>query len=171
MSYAITYMWNLKKSTHWTSLRNRNWLRLWQTYGYQRRQVGAGGGMAWGFGMKCKTGVWWWLYDYKYNTSHWGKKKKKKKSHFINTPKTPLSLWRFQELAQLCAKSQGQISNLFSYITMIRVLVYCLLFAIRTLSILIIVVVNACSDNTKSLPYLSCFWCLLCLLKLYFLVF
>ena len=169
MSYAITYMWNLKKSTHWTSLRNRNWLRLWQTYGYQRTQVGAGGGMGWGLGWNVKLGC-----DdgcMTINIIQVIEVKKKKKSHFINTPKTPLSLWRFQELAQLCAKSQGQISNLFSYIAMIRVLVYCLLFAIRTLSILIIVVVNACSDNTKSLPYLSWFWCLLCLLKLYFLVF
>ena len=46
--------------------------RLWKTC-YQRRQVV--GGWAGGLGWKCcKIGLWWWLYNYKYNKIHWVKK-------------------------------------------------------------------------------------------------
>ena len=41
--------------------------RLWKTYGFQRRQVG-GGRLGW---KGYKIGLWWSLYDYKWNKIHW----------------------------------------------------------------------------------------------------
>ena len=71
-------MWNLKKGTmnFFTEQILKTFHKLWKPYGYQRRQVeGRGEGWAVGLGWKCKTGLWWWLYNYKYTKTHWVKQR------------------------------------------------------------------------------------------------
>ena len=52
MSYAITYMWNLKKGYIELICRTETDSQTEKTYGYQRKQI-AGEGWAVLFGCKC----------------------------------------------------------------------------------------------------------------------
>ena len=74
ISYAITYMWYLKKGYDELLWRRETDSQTFKNLGLPK-ETGWGewaGGLRW----KCKIELWWWLYNYEYNRIHWVKKKK-----------------------------------------------------------------------------------------------
>ena len=71
-SYAITYMWNLKKGHNELLCRTDNDSQTLKNVWFPNETGWGGGGCTGVWGWKCyKTGLWWSLYNYNCNKIHW----------------------------------------------------------------------------------------------------